>query len=129
MTRICTVCAHEKRGEIDNQLIQRVAYRDISRHFGISKDALSRHVKVHLPEELKLASEKRREDQADELLDDVRRIQIEAMLIFQAAKEEEMYGTALSALREARHTLALRYQVKDWAELARRLDELEEKAS
>lgn len=129
MTRSCTICTHDERAEIDSRLVRREPYRDIARQYSLSKDALSRHVKAHLLQELALAERKRQEDQADELLTDVRRLQVEAELILREAKADGMHRTALAALREARHTLALRYQVKDWAELARRLDELEEKAS
>ncbi len=55
MARTCTVCAHEGRAEIDSRLVRREPYRDIARHYGVSKDALSRHVKIHLPEQLTLA--------------------------------------------------------------------------
>lgn len=129
MARTCTVCAHEGRAEIDSRLVRREPYRDIARHYGVSKDALSRHVKIHLPEQLTLAERKRQEDEADELLTDVRRLQVEAELILREAKKDGMHRTALAALREARHTLALRYQVKEWAKLEERIAELEEQAS
>ncbi len=54
---------------------------------------------------------------------------MEAELILREAKKDGMHRTALAALREARHTLALRYQVKEWAKLEERIAELEEQAS
>lgn len=122
----CSVCSHASRGAIDHALVQRAPYRDIARRFGVSKDALARHVKAHLPRELARADEARRGEEADEVLRDARRIQLEAMLIFQDAKEDGLLKTALMALREARQTLALRINMIEAAELEKRIEELEE---
>jgi hypothetical protein len=50
MPRTCTVCSHPARENIDSSLVRRVPYRDISLRFGVSKDALSRHLNDHLAE-------------------------------------------------------------------------------
>ncbi len=46
MAKICTVCKHPKRGEIETALSGGTSYRDITRQFGVSRSAICRH-KVH----------------------------------------------------------------------------------
>jgi hypothetical protein len=50
MPRTCTICTHAARENIDSSLVRRVPYRAISLRFGVSKDALSRHLNEHLAE-------------------------------------------------------------------------------
>jgi hypothetical protein len=46
MPRVCTICGHPKRNEIDESLVSPGAVlRTIARQYRVSKDALSRHVK------------------------------------------------------------------------------------
>lgn len=49
MPRVCTICTHERRGEIDRALVGGTPYRDVSGRFGTSKSALERHKAEHLP--------------------------------------------------------------------------------
>jgi len=48
MGRTCTICSHAAREDIDSALVRRTPYRDIARRFGVSTDALSRHLNDHL---------------------------------------------------------------------------------
>lgn len=129
MSRTCTICTHDERAEIDNRLVRREPYRNIAEQFSVSPAALSRHVKVHLPQELALADRKRREDEADELFGDVRRLQLETFLILNETKKDGLHKTSLAAIREATRLVTLRYQVREWAKLEKRLEELEEQAA
>jgi hypothetical protein len=51
MSASCTVCAHSKKAEIDAELSTwpRRSLRELGEAFGLSKDALSRHFRAHLP--------------------------------------------------------------------------------
>ncbi len=50
MARRCTICDHPEQAAIDRALVQPGAgYRTVARRFGISKSALFRHRKNHLP--------------------------------------------------------------------------------
>jgi hypothetical protein len=55
MPRVCTICGHVKRNEIDESLVSPGAVlRTIARQYRVSKDALSRHVKGgHIAEKTK----------------------------------------------------------------------------
>lgn len=48
ISRVCTVCAHAARENIDSELVRRVPYRKIAERFGLSEPALSRHLNDHL---------------------------------------------------------------------------------
>jgi hypothetical protein len=43
MPRPCTVCSHAERPAIDQELADAISYRDIARHYGVSKSSLLRH--------------------------------------------------------------------------------------
>jgi predicted transcriptional regulator len=108
MPRVCTVCRHDERREIDRQLVSRAfSYRDIARQFGVSKDAVSRHVKEHLPELLTRAHEAEQLAEADKLLTDIRKIQVQTLLMLQGAEKSGDLRTALAAVREARNNVTL----------------------
>lgn len=44
----CTVCAHAELGEIDHALVASASVSQLSQQFGVSRDALYRHLKWHL---------------------------------------------------------------------------------
>ncbi len=68
MPRVCTVCTHEKRAEVDQALIVRQPFRTIAGQYGVSKSALLRHHDDHLPAALVRAQEATEAAQADALL-------------------------------------------------------------
>src|SRR5215218_3592270 len=109
MSRVCTVCSHEDRFEIDAVLVDRSAsYRDIAKRFGLSKTAISRHVSGgHISELVALAADAERSAQADTLLDRIENLQARTLAILEASEETHEHGTALSAIREARRNLEL----------------------
>jgi transposase-like protein len=108
MSRTCTICSHENRAKIDRALVSRSAsYRDIAGQYGVSKTAVSRHTKEHLPQLLAKAHEAEEAARADELLTDVRRIQARTLLALRRAEEAEDWLTMLKAVREARENVRL----------------------
>jgi len=109
MSRVCTVCSHEDRFEIDTVLVDRSAsYRDIAERFALSKTAVSRHVSGgHISELIALAADAERSAQADTLLDRIEDLQERTLAILEASEETREHTTALSAIREARRNLEL----------------------
>jgi hypothetical protein len=109
LPRVCTVCAHESRYDIDSILVDRSkAYRDIARRYNVSKDAISRHVSGgHISELIALAADAERSAQADTLLDRIEDLQARTLAILESSEETREHGTALSAIREARRNLEL----------------------
>lgn len=66
--RPCTVCAHEKRQEIDKALVTGTTHRNVAEQFRLSPSAVYRHKKGHLAARLKRAFESRETRQAVELV-------------------------------------------------------------
>jgi hypothetical protein len=118
MPRSCTVCTHDEGHAINVALVQRVPYRDIARQYGVSKDALSRHLRDHVPQQLVKASEALEAADADDLLEQVRGLQARTLNILEAAETSREHRTALAAIRETRSNLEL---------LAKLLGELDER--
>jgi hypothetical protein len=46
--RVCSVCAHPKREEIDDALLSGSSFRNVSRCFGTSKSTVERHRRDHV---------------------------------------------------------------------------------
>lgn len=107
MPRKCTICAHEKRTEIDAALVRGEAAREISALFRVSEDAITRHKAAHIP--ASLAQAKQAEDVArgDDLLQQLRDLQKITMGTLARAHSGGDYRTVLAAVREARGNLEL----------------------
>jgi hypothetical protein len=118
MPRTCTVCAAGARAEIDRALVAGEPLRTIADRWSVSKTALIRHKAEHLPVKLAKAQEAEEVAQADDLLDQVRGLQMRTLDILEAAEESRQHRTALAAIREARSNLEL---------LAKLLGELDER--
>jgi hypothetical protein len=107
--RLCTICCHEGRFNIDTILVDRSrSYRDIARQFGVSKDAVSRHVSEgHISELLTLAADAQRAAQADTLLDRMEALQRRVATFLSRVEETDNYSATLGAFRELRANFEL----------------------
>lgn len=118
MVRLCTICSHQSRYDIDSILVDRsLAYRDIAGQFGVSKTAVGRHVSEgHISGLIALAADAEHAAQADNLLDRIEALQSRTLAILETTKETGEHRTALAAIREARRNLEL------MGEITRELD-------
>ena len=109
MGRVCTICSHEQRFAIEELLATRQStYRGIARKYGVSEDAVSRHVKAgHVSHLLALAADAERAARADGLLDRIEALHSRTLAILEAVEGTDEHGTALAAIREARRNLEL----------------------
>lgn len=107
MTRTCTICRHDERNRIDWELVTRTPYRAIASQYGVSKPALQRHAKVHIPQKLALAEKAEQAAEADKLLWDLRRLQQHTLKTLLGAEKEEDPITLLRAVGEARRNVEL----------------------
>ena len=83
-------------------------YRGIARKYGVSEDAVSRHVKAgHVSQLLALAADAERAARADSLLDRIEALHSRTLAILEAVEGTDEHGTALAAIREARRNLEL----------------------
>lgn len=114
MPRLCSVCSHEQRTEIDTQLLAQVTDAKIAQQFGVSKTALSRHRNTHLVNRLAEAADRKRqanEAQADTLLQRVEEYRVRAVTILDAAEKAGSLAVALIAIKELRELLKLQGQI------------------
>jgi hypothetical protein len=83
-------------------------YRGIARKYGVSEDAVSRHVKAgHVSQLLAMAADAERAARADSLLDRIEALHSRTLAILEALEGTDEHGTALAAIREARRNLEL----------------------
>ncbi|HHY08275.1 MAG TPA: hypothetical protein GX530_07090 [Corynebacteriales bacterium] len=106
MARRCSVCNHPKREAIDRAIISGTPIRDIAGRFGVSKSAVYRH-KKHIPETLTKAHAAEEMAQADNLLDEIKKLQTRTHKILSKAEKAGNLSTALKAIREARECLKM----------------------
>jgi transposase-like protein len=106
LSRVCTICSHEQRFAIEDLLATRQStYRGIARKYGVSEDAVSRHVKAgHVSHLLALAADAERAARADSLLDRMEALQSQTLAILDAPEDQR---TALAAIAQARRNLEL----------------------
>ena len=109
MGRVWTICSHAKRYEIEELLATRQStYRGIARTYGISEDAVSRHVKSrHVGQLLSLAADAERAAQADALLDRIEGLQRRIEEFLSRVEHTDNYSATLGAFREMRSNLEL----------------------
>ncbi len=108
MTRPCTICTHPQREAIDRALAAgSVSNREIATLYDVIETSLRRHKEKHLPAALAKAQEAREVAQADDLLAQMKRLQIVTMNILKIAYEAQDLRTALQAVSQARQNLEL----------------------
>ncbi len=110
MPRVCTVCAHPQRQEIDECLVSGQSNRGIARQFGVDDMAVSRHRNAHLPAQVAQAHKAREIARADTLLGRIETLYRKAVRILERGETEGGHRgqmRALAAIREARETVEL----------------------
>jgi hypothetical protein len=80
MPRRCTVCDHPEKHGIDETLVGGAPYRSVAKRFELSESAVYRHKTEHLPAHLLKAREVEEVARVDDLLDQLRYLQAEAIL-------------------------------------------------
>jgi transposase-like protein len=78
--RVCTVCTHAKRAEIDAALLSGEPYRRVAQRYGTSATALHRH-REHIPSQLVKAREVAEAVEAGTLLDRLKAINAETRAV------------------------------------------------
>jgi hypothetical protein len=118
MPRVCTICTHPDRAEIDRALVSGEALRGIARRFAASEDACFRHRSDHLPAHVATAKAAADVAQADDLLSQVRDLHRLALHLLARASAAGDLRTALAGVREARACIETLLEVE--GELDRR---------
>jgi hypothetical protein len=108
LARTCTICSHDEHHAINVALVRPDrSYRAIAGQFAVSKTALQRHSREHIPQLLVKASEAIERGNADELLARVEDLFKEAKEVLEAAKEAADHRIVLAAIDRASRQLEL----------------------
>ncbi len=118
MPRVCSICVHPHRAEIDRDLVAGGAFRNIAERYGTSATALTRHKKEHVPGHVAKAKEAAQVAAADDLLQQLKALRNKAISILQQAEQAGDFRTALMGIREARGCIETLMEVE--GELDRR---------
>jgi len=118
--RKCTVCTHERRAEIEEQILSGKSFRHISSQFvGVGYRSVQRHkVDGHIAKELAEAIKLKNIAFSDDVLHKLKFLQNEALQILREAKEAKTLGYALSAIGKAAQL------VETQAKLAGQIEEI-----
>lgn len=85
MPRSCTVCTHPDREEIDRELVGgEASFRNIAERFSVSVAALHRHKADHVPEALRRARASQEQDDAIDVMAELKRCFERVNLLFDA---------------------------------------------
>jgi hypothetical protein len=107
MPRVCTICNHEDREEIDRRLVNGESYTKIAKEFSVSYPALYRHNDIHIPEALAKAGDAKDIVNGDNLLESIKSLAERARAILDKAEQSGDMKTALGGIREARGCIEL----------------------
>lgn len=111
MPRVCTICKHSKRDEIESSLIMQEPLRNIAKHFKVSLAALSRHESGHLPQHLLKAEDAKQERSAKNLLEQLDNLHTRTLSLLESAEKEGSRNDALKAIHQARENIKLMAQI------------------
>jgi hypothetical protein len=107
VSRTCTVCGHPDRPEIDKDLVNGTALRDIAGRFSISKSALERHKADHIPHSLLKAQEVQDVARGDRLASELIELKDDVHRMKSKAEKAGDLKTALVAVDKALRALEL----------------------
>jgi len=124
MSRICTVCRHQNRDDIEKALLGNDTFRHIAVQYNVSTGALQRHKKDHLIERLAEVQKAKKDAlrhhgevaamnanqelcQTESMLDQIRDLRLKALSLLNQAEISGDLRTALAGIREARSCIEL----------------------
>lgn len=107
MPRLCSLCSHPERQEIDQLLVAGTGMRRIAARFGVSEQAVRRHKAEHLPVRLMKAQAAAEVANADSLLKEAGALGAKAISLLLQAEHAGDLRTALAGVRESRGCLEL----------------------
>ena len=113
MPRICQICAHNRREEIERAILSGQSLSAIAALFRVSPDALQRHKQSHLPDKLAKAQEAKTVLEADGLLREIAELR-EKLRRGLAEAEQAGSGAGIIAFaKEYRNTLETYFNIAD----------------
>lgn len=88
MPRVCTICSHAAREQLDKLLVgKQCALSRVSRDYGVGRDALRRHAEAHISATLAKAHGATEAARGGDLFGQAREQQARATALYHAAKK------------------------------------------
>lgn len=117
MSRPCTICTHEKRSEIEAEIVSGESFRVISRQFGVGHDAVQRHAANHLAAAIQEVKQEQAVQSGSLALDRMTRGEaiVDEIIAYawgKGKKDVKMPELALKALAELRRQVELRAKLE-----------------
>lgn len=106
MSRVCTICSHAERAQIDAALLAGMPIRSIAFQIGVSHTAIQRH-KAHVSETISKSQEARDEAQALDVVKQLKAINGAAREILSSARHAGNPDLALRAIDRIHKQLEL----------------------
>jgi hypothetical protein len=108
MARTCTICNHSFCNEINQAIVNGQTHRAIARRFAVSKAAIQRHAKNHIPKHLAKAVNAKEIQDADSIVDSIIHLETSTRRIQESAETHKDFKIALAAIREQSRLLELK---------------------
>jgi hypothetical protein len=108
--RVCTICIHSRRAEIDKALLAGEAFRNIAKHVSVSPTAVFRH-RDHLSQTLVQGKEAAEISHADNLLAELNELVAKSRELRDKAEASGDLRTALAGIRELTRLIELRARI------------------
>jgi len=105
--RNCTICTHNKRENIDKELLEKVPLRNIAKQYNVSTGALFRHKENHLPDKLIKAENVKEITEANNLIEQAQTLKDRAIEILDTVEKQGSHTIALQAIKEVRAIIEL----------------------
>jgi len=103
----CSICKHDRHGEIDAALVSNVSVRGIARTYGLTASSLRRHRDAHLSATIAKAAATDELERAEGLADSLAALQRQSLRVLTDAALRGDDRLALAAVKECRANLEL----------------------
>jgi hypothetical protein len=117
MPRVCTICTHQQRSDIEAALVGGGTFRNIAKRFSVSATALFRHRKEHLPGQLVEAQKQEDLGKALDVVRQLKAINAACLEVLQSSRKAGKDALSLRAVDRIHRQIELQ---------ARLLGELQE---
>lgn len=111
MSRVCTVCSHKRRKQIESAITTGVSNRRIATQFSTSESAIRRHKENCIKPAIQIVQGARQEQSAWNALAEMAWMGEQVHTIYNEVREVKDYRVSLQALNELRRQTELRSEL------------------
>ena len=104
MGQRCCICKHDKRLEIDRDIVNNIPHTKIAKTYGVSNQSVRNHAKNHLSRQMIKHVSIREMLHADDLLSNIKELVKKTETILKKSEKEGKYMISLAAIRGLRST-------------------------